>query len=635
MEIRKYFFYTIVLFLSTIARGQNQNYIDSLVSVYESSNDTQIKLQVLSELCSEQSGADKRIEFAGVLLELAEKNREIKYTHYANLQLGIGYRLKGDLPSALKYLLNSVQIADQLKDEKLKGQSFGEISTTYASQRDTKNSVNYMNKAIAIFRNSEDKKNLVVALMNTGYDYYTINQYDSSLLYYNEAENIVPSLNETYKRKNSLLAYIRGNRGITWLAIDKDNEAITEISNSIEYLRSIDDEYAVADFLIFLGKAYIKSGQKIKAKEAALEAVEISKKLNIKEQQRDASFLLYQIAFDDGNSDDALSFYQDYIGFRDSIENNNVIRQMTEQRAAYEIGLKQKEVDLLAAQKRIQTIVLIGGAIILLVAIISAFIVYGYYKQKNKLYKILELQKQELERVSKTKDKFFSIISHDMRGPIHAFHGISRIIKFLVTTKNTDELISLSYEIDKSVDKITMLLDNLLSWAVQQQGQIPFNPKKLHLNPILNNLKDTFNYIAQAKDITMNLQLEHDFYIHADKNMAETIFRNILSNGIKFTPDRGKINIKCSRVDNMVSIEFQDSGVGMKESQLNSLFEITEKKSTFGTQGEKGLGIGLALVKEFTERNQGKLEINSKPREGTIVTVSFKGEVAEKIKEKI
>jgi len=635
MEIRKYFFYTIVLFLSTIARGQNQNYIDSLVSVYESSNDTQIKLQVLSELCSEQSGADKRIEFAGVLLELAEKNREFTYTHYANLQLGIGHRLKGDLPSSLNYLLTSAKIADQLEDEKLKGQSFGEISTTYASQGDTKNSVIYMNKAIAIFRKSEDKKNLVVALMNTGYDYYTINQYDSSLLYYNEAESIVPSLNETEKRKNSLLAYIRGNRGITWLAIDKDNEAITEISNSIEYLRSIDDEYAVADFLIFLGKAYIKSGEKIKAKEAALEASEISKKLNIKEQQRDASFLLYQIAFDEGNTNDALSRYQQYIGFRDSIENNNVIRQMTEQRAAYEIGLKQKEVDLLAAQKRIQTIVLIGGAIILLFAIISAFIVYGYYKQKNKLYTILEQQKQELERVSKTKDKFFSIISHDMRGPIHAFHGISRIIKFLVTTKNTDELISLSYEIDKSVDKITMLLDNLLSWAVQQQGQIPFNPKKLHLNPILNNLKDTFNYIAQAKDITINLQLEHNFFIHADKNMAETIFRNILSNGIKFTPDRGKINIKCSRLDNLVSIEFQDSGVGMKESQLNSLFEITEKKSTFGTQGEKGLGIGLALVKEFTERNRGRLQIDSKPKEGTTITVSFKGEVAEKIKEKI
>jgi tetratricopeptide (TPR) repeat protein len=335
MEFRKYFFYTIVLFLTTNVSGQNQNYIDSLISVYESSDDTQIKLQVLSELCAEQSGADKRIEFAGVLLELAKKNRELNYTHYGNLQLGIGYRLKGDLPSSLKYLLNSVKIADQLKDEKLKGQSLGEISTTYASQGDIKNSVNYMNRAISIFRKSDDKKNLVVALMNTGYDYYTIDQYDSSLLYYNEAESIVPSLNETEKRKNSLLAYIRGNRGITWLAIDKDNEAISEISNSIQYLRSIDDEYAVADFLVFLGKAYIKTGQKIQAKEAATEAAEISKKLNLKEQQRDASYLLYLIAKDEGEANNALSHYQNYIEFSDSIENKNVIRQMTEQKAAY------------------------------------------------------------------------------------------------------------------------------------------------------------------------------------------------------------------------------------------------------------------------------------------------------------
>lgn len=598
--------------------------LDSLLNKYHSSSDIQEKLTLLRSITSEEPETNQKIEYANELLVLAQEHNLYFFEHSAELQLGVGYRFMGDLAKSLEHLLSSLEIAENNKDEKLIGSSYGEIATTYASQGDTRTSVQFSNRTIGIFKKQRDTLNLTIALLNTGYDYYTLNELDSSIMYGKEAEHLIENFSDiNSNRRESLLAYIRGNMAITQAALGQKKIAMKALESSIESLRKMDDYYAVADFLKFLGQIQFELGEVFDAEENASEALTLAATYGLSELYRDLNLLLYEINESKGKFKEALTYHLAYSELADSIENKNVIREMAKQRSAFELAQKESEVELLKAQQKNQQAVIVTATVIVFAFAILIIVIFIYYRSKIRTNRVLKRQKVSLERLNETKDKFFSIISHDLRGPVSSLFGVSGLIRHFVKEENNEQLLDMADHMETSVERLSNLLDNLLNWAMQQQGHFPNVPEKVNVTEMIEEVIDMFSNMANGKQIDLKSSIPGPIFLWVDKNSVHTIFRNLVNNAIKFTQEKGTIHVEASAQAGMAEISISDTGVGIAESKLGSLFRQEREAATYGTAGERGLGLGLQLVKEFMEMNNGAIEAKSTEGEGTTFVVKL------------
>lgn len=230
-------------------------------------------------------------------------------------------------------------------------------------------------------------------------------------------------------------------------------------------------------------------------------------------------------------------------------------------------------------------------------------------------------QEKELRDLNATKDKLFSIISHDLRNPFSAILGFSRLALKNIQKGKYDPVQKYCTQIYESANQSYILLNNLLEWSRIQTGKIEFNPEEIRLTDTMQKIKDLFQTNLEEKNISLTSSISDDMKVFADEFMIETILRNLISNAIKFTPRGGAIKVIAHQGHQDVHISVADNGVGIPRENREKLFQIESSFSTSGTTKEKGTGLGLILCKEFVEEHQGKLTIESQQDEGT--TVSF------------
>lgn len=221
------------------------------------------------------------------------------------------------------------------------------------------------------------------------------------------------------------------------------------------------------------------------------------------------------------------------------------------------------------------------------------------------------------------KDRFFSIVSHDLRGPLGAFNRLTEAMVNEIDTLKPEEIKEVLDSVRKSADQLYKLLENLLDWARTQLGNKEFLPKQLNL---AERLKDTVSILstqAQLKDISLRINIADEaIEVLADPDMVSTIFRNLISNAIKFTPRGGTIDISAARPDSQfVSIAVTDTGIGMDADTIANLFKVGRTRSHNGTENENGTGLGLVLCKDFVEKHGGTISVVSERNVGT--TFSF------------
>lgn len=234
---------------------------------------------------------------------------------------------------------------------------------------------------------------------------------------------------------------------------------------------------------------------------------------------------------------------------------------------------------------------------------------------------LLSESKKNLQEINATKDKFFSLISHDLRNPFASIISFSRMMKRDINKFTKKEIKELSLELDKSVSRINDILENLLWWSRLQTGRIIFNPENILLNEVIKEELEELNNIASDKGISITNNIDPDSVVFADNNIATIILRNLISNAIKFSNSGTTIWLKSAIENNFVKISVIDQGVGIKPENLEKLFHIESGFTTYGTNDEKGSGLGLILCKNLTELHGGKIAIQSAPDKGT--TVSF------------
>lgn len=203
-----------------------------------------------------------------------------------------------------------------------------------------------------------------------------------------------------------------------------------------------------------------------------------------------------------------------------------------------------------------------------------------------------------------------------------ALEGVGEQMAFYLKKQQGDKLERLANQVDKTARHLNNLLDNLLNWALLQQGVIPYRPQSINIKSIAEEVLEMFQTQALSKNILLENHIAKDLSVYADTNTLQAILRNLLSNAIKFTPSGGKVSLSTELREDQVYINVNDSGIGIAEEKLEKLFSIN-KSSEKGTAGEKGTGLGLMLVKELVELNKGTVQVLSKLNTGSSFMVSL------------
>lgn len=236
------------------------------------------------------------------------------------------------------------------------------------------------------------------------------------------------------------------------------------------------------------------------------------------------------------------------------------------------------------------------------------------YKEALEMLKKSESQLQEL---NDTKDKFFSIIAHDLKNPFHHILGFVDVLHTDYNDYSEDEKKELIEHIKKSTESAYNLLINLLEWSRMQLKRISFEPIELDIFTLAKEEISIQQHVANAKNISIQNDIENELIAFADVNMIRTVLRNLISNAIKFSDEGSQISISASSMPKFVTVCIEDKGVGISEDRLKLLFTLKNQKSTLGTAKEKGTGLGLNLCKEFIEKNNGKIWAESQLGKGS------------------
>ncbi|MGV6846651.1 MAG: sensor histidine kinase, partial [Lutibacter sp.] len=246
----------------------------------------------------------------------------------------------------------------------------------------------------------------------------------------------------------------------------------------------------------------------------------------------------------------------------------------------------------------------------------------------------IEENNRNLNEINAAKDKFFAIIAHDLKNPFNSIKGFTDLLVENNQNYPADKRLKFLKIIESSTNRVTGLLNNLLIWAKSQSGKIPFTPVNIDLNDEITDIISLFEAQALSKDVSFNLTLISNQKVFADKNMLQTIIRNLVSNAVKFTNQYGTIKISTEDENDFVKIKISDNGVGMAEEKLNELFAVNANNSSLGTANEKGSGLGLVLVKEFIDKNGGKISVKSQINKGTEFCLKLPAVCSEPLKRK-
>jgi signal transduction histidine kinase len=230
----------------------------------------------------------------------------------------------------------------------------------------------------------------------------------------------------------------------------------------------------------------------------------------------------------------------------------------------------------------------------------------------------IQRKNKELIRANSEKDKFFSIIAHDLKGPFQGFIGLTEFMSENLGDMTSEQVQEITGSLQTTAKNLYELLDNLLNWALIKRGHKRFNPEKVYLRSLAHIVSELFSSHLKVKNISLINKIDEDFVVLVDKESLKTVLRNLISNAVKFTPHKGIVTISSDLADRgFLLVAIADTGIGMSNEIRTSLFTITKKVSRPGTDNEPSTGLGLILCKELIEKHGGKIWVESTEGKGS------------------
>lgn len=504
------------------------------------------------------------------------------------------------------------------------------IANSYIEISRFDDAVIFAEKAVNLVRLSNDTKKLARVLTTLGNVYLEKKEFKTAMTHYSEALSYVKDIKSS-KGKAVLL----NNIGLIQKQFGNYKEAFQKIEESIEIRKEIGAEDDLFHPYTSLAELSMKQGKFYDAIKFLHSAMAISVKNNERKEINDTYYLLYTSYKNLDKYDSALKYYESYTMLKDSLVDSELSSVVENLKIKYETEKKESENNLLRNQNTTQKIYFT-----VILGLIFAFLILLYAKYRSKqetnrklnekneqikkqhdelqqMYSQLQLSEEQLREANATKDKFFSIIAHDLKNPIHAITLSSDLLINKFKYMDAEQLVEVVQNINKSGNHLSVLLTNLLEWSRAKTYSIDFQPEIIDLR---NASRDTMGLLemnAKKKDISLVNNITDSTFIYADPNMIDTILRNLVSNAIKFTPQNGFVSISANVENESVVIKVKDNGIGMSSEDQHKLFRLDVHHTTKGTYNEKGTGLGLLLCKEFVEKHEGTIEVKSEIGEGS------------------
>jgi signal transduction histidine kinase len=548
-------------------------------------------------------------------LELDDKNSIAAI--YANL--GTVAESRGDLKTAFDNYLLGLKFYEEAGDLQRQAISLNNIGLLNNTLGNQNRAVDYILRAVEINQQINSFYHLSTNYGNLGMIYQYMDNYEEAENFYQKSYQIARDHGFALDEARALL-----NLGSLYMNLDRIDDARTMFTLSLEickergitygvmlnYFNMVDIALIENDFEmanLYLDKTYEIASE--------IEQLDIVKKVY---QQRAT------VNEATGNYAEALNFFKKFNHLDDSLTELANKTQIEEIQTRYETDKKELENQTLRLENdskariiKAQRYIFAAIAVILMLLII--LIIY-ILRSRKKIQKI----NAELNELNSTKDKLFSVISHDLRSPFNSLLGFLQMLiedYDSFDDKEKKEMLEMVYQ---QGNNTYSLLENLLQWSLAQRGRINYNPGMHDLHELAKMEVDFLESRAFKKNISIVNEIEPDRPIYADNDLVKIMLRNIINNSIKFTHMGGKILLSSSQTTHTVSIQIKDNGVGMSPGQVSQLIVPKAVRSTQGTAGETGSGLGLALVKEFADLNNATLKVESAVDAGTTITITFK-----------
>lgn len=570
---------------------------------------------------------ERALEYGYAALEAAKARKNKAAQVQSLLLIGEIFEEAGDQYKALQNYLEAETIAETLSSESLLVQIYNAIGRVNRELGERSRALDYHQKALETATQSGDREAQAQTAHLMGQLHVAMGDMGTALAHYQNSLALSKAATAPHLESANWyeMARIMQLQGMADSALSLHRKAYTIRNESPR------DSLGLAASLNAIGRLQVQKGDLEPARYNLQRALAISTALNDKRQIRDSYNNLYAFHTALQEYQQALTYKDLYIAMSELIYAEESNRKITEMQARYDIAQKENEIKVLQQDREIQELTIaqqdaVQSRLFIALAAVAIIALLGFvlFRIKQKANSQLQesnekisQQNEELQELNATKDKFFSIISHDMKGPLNSLTSFSGLIMNHGDALSKEEIKMLATDLDKSVKNLYRMLENLLDWARSQSGRIELKPEDFDVQEEIQKVADVLGPSAENKEIKLDTSQSNAIAVHGDRNTINTVIRNLVSNAIKFTLKDGTVSVITNEWADGVEVEVRDSGVGMPPEVLKKLFRIDEKHSTKGTNNEKGTGLGLILCKEFVEMNGGTIAVESTPGKGS------------------
>lgn len=644
-------------------------YVDSLKKVADQSVDAYTLIKVNAKLCWLQRSRNpvKAIEYGNTALNLINQHSKYDSIRPEILNyLGVVHRNKGDYSAAMTYYFDALEAAEKYKNLIQIAYSNNNLGGLFTLKGDYNNAIKYMEKALLTFNLLNDYRGMGYVNINLGnlyrhnYDFETAIQYFNDAITYKEyvndsvgiatalnlkalsfyennnpeaAKKIYTKLQPIYHHNKDLLGLIMVKIYLGKIALDKKDYQSALQHFKLAYKNTLEVEYQQGQSIsqTNLGYTYFLLGEKQKALDHLYNGLRIAKEIGDNESLITAYENLAIVFKGIKDYKQAYHYQTLYTEEFQRKYNHEIRERLNALRINNELD-KSDEVNRILADKNAdqnaeivhlnKMIWMYRVAMLILLILLILFvyrIILLYKRNKNKLNDNEELIKanRELQEANSLREKFLSIIGHDLKNPFNSVLGLTSLLVEEWESIPESEKKYIINEVNGTGNTLYELMDNLLLWAKNQNQAIKIHQEVFDLNETIIDVYELFRNQASFKEIKLQMEIGETNMVFADPNMINTVVRNLVSNAIKFTRKGGKILIELKELPDEVEFSISDNGKGILPEDLKRILDDKSSHTTKGTANETGTGLGLLLVKDFIRQNKGIFWVDSKPGVGS------------------
>ncbi len=529
---------------------------------------------------------------------------------YSHNNLGGIYRLQGNNPLALEHMLIALKYFENINNQAGIGFCAINIGIVYLNEGSFPQALKFLNYSLEVRKKLNYQQGIALSLNQIAIVHTKMKDYDKAIEYYKELLSLFTKLND---RKGiaacyegfSTINYEEGNYSASLKNILTSKNMLEQVKDKVGIIRNYGKMALIYARLknFSLGKESLNK-TKVGVKELNIEVAYVK----LYKTQSD----FYEIVKDYKK---AYFFHKKYLTLKDSIFSKKNTQLLVAIQSNFELAKKEKENRLLKKESQLRLTERNYLFSISVLGIILIFVIFIRFRRNKKL-------SEELKIANATKDKFFNIIAHDLRNPFNTSAAFVDLLISDYDKLSDDEKKEILREIKNSFGKNVSLLENLLEWSLLQRERIQFSPKDISLTKLINDVISSQIETARTKNVFLQSDLAN-IDCSCDENMLRTALRNLISNAIKFTQNKGSVKIKLYKSEDSIVIQVTDTGIGIEKVNIPKLFKIEEKYTTRGTNNEPGTGLGLILCKEFVELNGGTLTVESELNVGSTFTITL------------